>query len=310
MNKNIQLDFSTILKPIVRVSIGAFFIVSAIFKLLSIETFELYIYSFKILNFSLSTVMARFVIAFELLAGALLISKIHYRKAWWLTLIMLVGFSLLLTYTAIFRDDQNCHCMGDIVELKPSLSIIKNIFTILLLLYVKNESDYIFRGKKILFTCLLITSFAIPFVLLPNDNLYNLFAKNKKQINETVFNAFLQDSVMNNINLKNGNHIVGVISSGCEFCRLSAIKISEFAENNHINPDKIMFFVWGDEKSILEFKKETKTEKFRYILIDPIRAINMVNGSFPTYLYVSEEEIVESANLRQMTEKSVIEHLR
>ena len=36
----------------------------------------------------------------------------------------------------------------------------------------------------------------------------------------------------------------------------------------------------------------------------------MVNGSFPTYLYVSEEEIVESANLRQMTEKSVIEHLR
>ena len=48
-----------ILKIIVRVGVGLFFIVSAILKLLSIENFELYIYSFNLMSFLLSGVAAR-----------------------------------------------------------------------------------------------------------------------------------------------------------------------------------------------------------------------------------------------------------
>ena len=133
-----------ILKIIVRVGIGLFFIVSAILKLLSIENFEIYIYSFNLLSFPLSGLAARCVIACELLAGVLLIIKVKYKWAWWLTLLMLVGFSFLLVYVILFRDDSNCHCMGDLVQMRPSLSLVKNLVTIALLLFVRKEEDYQF----------------------------------------------------------------------------------------------------------------------------------------------------------------------
>ncbi len=311
MSEETKLKFTAILKTVVRIAIGAFFITSAILKLLSLDTFELYIYSFNIFGFSLSTVAARAVIACELLAGALMISKIHYREAWWLTMAMLAGFTLLLVYTALFRNDQNCHCLGDIVELKPSLSIVKNIITILLMLPIRNETDYMFKGKKALLITFLAASLAVPFALFPTDNVYNLFKKGEKPVDEATFNAFLQDSVMRNVNIADGNHIVGVLSSGCEFCRISALKISEIVENNDLDSSKVVFFVWGGDNSVEKFKSETNTGKFRYIPIDPLVAVRMVNGSFPTYLYVSsDEEIVRTASLRQMTEKSVVEHLR
>ena len=114
--------FNNILKLIIRIGIGVFFIVSAVLKLLGLEHFELYIYSFKLFNLTLSGLIARAIIASEILVGILLIIKVRYREAWWFTLLMLIGFSLLLIYVILFRDDSNCHCMGELVEIKPSLS--------------------------------------------------------------------------------------------------------------------------------------------------------------------------------------------
>ena len=132
MNKTI-----TILKTIIRIGIGVFFIASAILKLLSLDHFELYIYSFNIFSFMLSSFAARAIIAAEILVGILLIAKVRYKAAWWLTMLMLIGFSFLLIYVILFRDDSNCHCMGDLVEIKPSLSLIKNLVAIALMLFIR-----------------------------------------------------------------------------------------------------------------------------------------------------------------------------
>ena len=80
----------------------------------------------------------------ELLLGICLMSKMLYKYAWWLTQLMLLGFTFLLIYIAIFRNDTNCHCLGDFVELNPVASIIKNLVTMALLFLVKNEEDYQF----------------------------------------------------------------------------------------------------------------------------------------------------------------------
>lgn len=300
-----------ILKNIIRIGIGVFFIVSAILKLLSIDHFELYIYSFNLFNLTWSELAARAIIAAEVLVGILLIIKVKYKPAWWLTLLMLIGFSLLLVYVLLFRDDTNCHCMGDLVEIKPSISLIKNIVGIALLLLIRKEVDYAFkkRTRVIVLVVALLAAIVPPFVLFPIDNIYSaLFKSDKNNFNETSFNALMADSTMQDVNLDEGNYIVGIVSSGCDFCRTSCLKMSEIASYNHLDSTKILFFIWGDSASIKTFPTETKTEAFQFIQIKPLMAIRITN-TFPLYLFMKDGYVERTADLHQLSENSVILHL-
>jgi len=300
-----------ILKIIIRIGIGVFFIASAILKLISIDNFELYIYSFNIFSFTMSGLAARAIIACELLVGILLIAKVKYKEAWWLTMLMLVGFSLLLVYVILFRNDSNCHCMGDLVEIKPSLSLIKNLLVIALMLLIRKEEDYRFRGRVSVLVIAILTAIAVPFALFPMDNIYNLFSKTStKSCNEAEFNSFLQDSVMQDIHLDEGNFIVGVVSSGCKFCRIGCLKMSEMVTFNKIDSTKVLYFIWGDSTSVQKFRKETKSEPFLYVPINPVKAIRITDGAFPLFLFIQDGEVQRTADLRQLTEKEVVSHLK
>ena len=114
--------------------VGCVFIIAAVLKLISIDEFEIYIYSFDILSFLLTTFVSRIIIVGEFILGLFLILKINYKFIWKTSLIILILFTLFLIYAAIFREDSNCHCFGDLVELNPLESIIKNLILILLLL--------------------------------------------------------------------------------------------------------------------------------------------------------------------------------
>ncbi|MBO7494317.1 MAG: DoxX family membrane protein [Bacteroidales bacterium] len=300
-----------ILKIIIRIGIGVFFIASAILKLISIDNFELYIYSFNIFSFTMSGLAARAIIACELLVGILLIAKIKYKEAWWLTMLMLVGFSFLLVYVILFRNDSNCHCMGDLVEIKPSLSLIKNLLVIALMLLIRKEEDYRFRGRVTVLVIAILTAIAVPFALFPMDNIYNLFSKTStKSCNEAEFNSFLQDSVMQDIHLDEGNYIVGVVSSGCKFCRIGCLKMSEMVTFNKIDSTKVLYFIWGDSTSVQQFREETKSEPFLYVPINPVKAIRITDGAFPLFLFIRDGEVQRTADLRQLTEKEVVAHLK
>lgn len=299
-----------ILKTIIRISIGVFFIVSAILKLLGLDQFELYIYSFNLMNLTLSGLAARAIIAAELLVGILLIIKIRYKEAWWLTMLMLIGFSLLLIYVMIFRDDSNCHCMGELVEIKPSLSLVKNIVIIVLMLCIRNEEDYNFRWRKLALALAFVAALVPPFVLFPIDDFYNLFSKpGAPDYNETAFNALMADSTMQDVNFDDGNYIVGVVSSGCQYCRTACLKTSEIVDNKQLDTNRVVYFIWGDTASIQQFRTETRSESFRFIQISPIDAIRVVNGHFPTYLFISEGVVKKTTDLRHLTENEIKNHL-
>lgn len=300
-----------ILKTIIRIGIGAFFIVSAVLKLLSLANFELYIYSFNIVNFTLSCFAARAIIAAEILLGLLLIAKMKYKAAWWLTLLMLIGFSLLLVYVILFRNDNNCHCMGDIVEIKPSLSLIKNLVAIALMLCVRKEEDYRFRGRIVALVIAFLAAIVPPFILFPMDNIYNMFSKTDNlNFNAAEFNALMADSTMQGVSFDDGNYIVGVVSSGCEFCHTGGLKLSEIVSNNQLDSNRVVYLIWGDSTSINQFRAETKSDSFRFIQISPIHAIHIVNGQFPTFLFMHDGVVQSTADLRHLTEKKVISHLQ
>jgi len=224
---------------------------------------------------------------------------------------MLVGFSFLLVYVILFRNDSNCHCMGDLVEIKPSLSLIKNLLVIALMLLIRKEEDYRFRGRVTVLVIAILTAIAVPFALFPMDNIYNLFSKTStKSCNEAEFNSFLQDSVMQDIHLDEGNYIVGVVSSGCKFCRIGCLKMSEMVTFNKIDSTKVLYFIWGDSTSVQKFRKETKSEPFLYVPINPVKAIRITDGAFPLFLFIQDGEVQRTADLRQLTEKEVVSHLK
>lgn len=303
--KEHNISAAIVVKFILRILIGAFFITTAILKLLSLDSFEIYIYSFNIFSFNLCAIIARLVIAAELLVGAFLIAKILYKPTWWLTLLMLVGFTFFLVYVAIFRQDSNCHCMGDLVELNPAYSIIKNLITIVLLFFIRKEEDYQFKGKKAVGIVLAVLALGVPFILFPTDATYNLFKKSDNNVNEKSFEQFMQNSVAQSLNIQEGNYVLGYLASGCKYCKLSAKKINTMVENNQLDTNKVVFIIWGGDESIQKFKEETDATHFRYAKISPIEAIQLVSGQFPTYVLVKDGKPVEAMDIRGLNDNKI-----
>lgn len=298
----------TIAKTVLRILLGLFFIATAVMKLLSIENFELYIYSFNLFGFGLTSVIARLVIAFELLVGAGLIAKIQYRKIWWLTMSMLIGFTLLLIYVAIFRHDANCHCMGDVVELSPVASIIKNIVVMALMLLVRKEDDYFFKGKLAVGIAIVVAALVVPYGLFPTDGIYNMFSKNKT-LNTESFTEFMQDSLTQTLQVDKGNYIFGYVSAGCGYCKLGTKKLNSIVDKNDLNTDRIVMFIWGKDETISTFKEETGAYDFRYSKLSPIQSIQITGGLFPTFVYVQDGKIVKVADLKGLEEKKIIDFI-
>ena len=294
---------------ILRLLIGGLFITTAIMKLISIDEFEAYIYSFGIFNFLLSTVVARLVIMAELLLGICLMAKLLYKYAWRLTMLMLVGFTLFLIYVAIFRNDSNCHCFGDIIELDPIHSIFKNVITIILMFFIRKEEDYQFKWKKWAIIAAFAVSFIVPFCVFPMDAVYNKFVSPVDEINVNAFDKVLSDSTMTDFDIQDGNYIIAVYASGCKYCKMSAKRMSLMLEKFAIDSKHFQMLIWGDSTHIQRFRTETNCEKYPWHHISPFAAIDVVYGQFPTFILTHDGQVVKGLDYRGMDEATLKEHL-
>lgn len=294
---------------VLRLLIGGLFITTAIMKLLTIDEFEAYIYSFNIFNFLLSTVMARLVIMAELLLGICLMSKMLYKYAWWLTMLMLVGFTFFLIYVAVFRNDTNCHCFGDIVQVNPTLSILKNVVTIILMLFVRKEEDYQFKWKKWALVAAFSVSFIVPFCVFPMDAVYNKFVSPVDDINTGAFEKVVADSTMADFDIHEGNYVVAVYASGCKYCKMSAKRMALMMEKLDIDSSRFQILIWGDSTHIQQFMEETHCERYPWHFISPFDAVEMVYGKFPTFILTHNGEVVQGVDYRGMDESALREHL-
>ena len=295
---------------IIRLLIGVFFITTAIMKLLTIDEVEAYIYSFNIFNYLLSTVAARLIIMAELLLGICLMSKMLYKYTWWLTMLMMIGFTFFLIYVAIFRDDTNCHCFGDIVQVDPLHSILKNVVTIVFLLFVRKEDDYQFKGKKWALVGAFAVSFIVPFGVFPMDAIYNKFVSPVDEINTEAFAKIQKDSTLANLDIQHGNYVLAVYASGCKYCKMSAKRMSLMMSQHDIDSTKFQILFWGDSTGIQSFREETKCEKFPWYVISPYDAIEMVYGKFPTFILTQDAQVVKGLDYRGLDEDVLLEHLK
>ncbi|MDR3046690.1 MAG: hypothetical protein LBU51_03625 [Bacteroidales bacterium] len=303
-----------IFKLILRTLAGLFFIVTAILKLISIDAFELYVYSFGIFNYFIVTILVRLIIACEMVIGVFLIAKIKYKYTWWITMLMMIGFTFLLIYAAIFRNDSNCHCFGELVQVDPIHSILKNVILIVVLILIYKEKECTFKLKKWVEVLTIAVALIVNFIVITPDQIYNRVFSPQGEVNLQAFNVLKTDTIVKDFNIDSGRYILSFYIPGCKFCKLSVKKLEAIISNNNINTDHIkimMAYVSSPQfdSTITLFKTESNTTGYPYYYLPPLLSIQIINGSFPTFVFTQDGAIVKSVDLRGLTEEEVVSFL-
>ena len=293
-----NLSSSGVLRLTIRLLLGVFFIGTAVLKLLSIDNFEVYIYSFGLCSYTWTTFFSRLLIFIELLIGISLIFKICFKQIWWLTMLMMAGFTLFLVYAAIFRNDSNCHCFGDLIELNPTQSIFKNIITIALLLLIRKEQSHNYKPllRKWLVALTIVTSFVISFVLLPMDIIYNKIYSEKENVNTVAFYESMSDSTF--VDLQHGRYLINYALAGCKYCRIGAEKLTLMADRHQIPHDRIKFIIGGSDEAIARFIEITGTSDYLNWKIPAPEFMAITFGKFPLYVFIEDGKIVKAGDFR------------
>lgn len=315
-----------------RLLLGLMLVTAAVLKLLSIDNFEIYIYSFNIFSFTLTTVFSRLLIAAEILLGLGLIFKVRYKEVWWLTMLMMAGFTLFLIYVMLFRNDDNCNCFGDLIKLNPSESIYKNVVSILLLLLIRKEKDAVYKLKfrKWLTVISIAVAVILPFVVFPMDSVYNKIVSKDNNINTVAFENSLHDSIniikldiiqendtmiirrdsLARFDISDDRYIISYVSAGCKFCKMGVEKLAMIFNRNKIGERHLKFLIWGYDADIIDFVKETNTQGCEYWFISPLMSLDITFGKFPVFVWTDSGAIANSGDTRDLAENEIREYLK
>lgn len=130
----------TKLASVLKILLGAVFIFSAVSKYVTIDSFEIYVYSFGLFPLVMCFYLSRLLIAAELLLGIALISHRNHRFTSITSLLFLLFFVGFLVYAHLIGRTDNCHCFGDLLPFNPVQSILKNAVMIVVLLFIYKYS--------------------------------------------------------------------------------------------------------------------------------------------------------------------------
>ncbi len=165
-----KIDFWFILRLLISIQ----FILFAVFKLLPMDTFmtdgiDRWSDKFLVqkLNMSelLASYFARFIIGAEFFLGIMLIFDNFLKKLTIPLCILMLSLFCFYLFPQIGLSS-NCGCGGDIIKFTPLETIVKNILTIIILLFVFTESlDVRYRFSNLVILSVVIAS--IMFAVFP-----------------------------------------------------------------------------------------------------------------------------------------------
>ena len=220
-------------------------------------------------------------------------------------MLMMVGFTIFLVYVAIFRNDSNCNCFGDFIELNPTQSIIKNLITIALLLIIRKEKSHDYKPvlKKWLVGISMAISIIIPFVLVPMDVIYNRIYSEKENVNTVAFYESLSDST--SVDIQHGRYLINYALAGCKYCRIGAEKVTMMVDRHGISHEKVKFFVGGSDEAISRFIEITGTSDYDHFKIPAPQFMSITMGKFPLYVFIEDGKVVKAGDFRILDDETI-----
>ena len=293
-----------VLKVLAGILLGLIFTISSIAKLYSLESFELYIFSFGYAGFDLCSIAARLIIIAEFLLGIFLAFNILPRLTRWLTGLSLAGFSIFLLWRAFIGDVESCHCMGNMVDMNPMQSLIKNIILALLLAYVWKDHGRILK-HQIPVAC--ITSAAIiivVFLAFPPDFYYR-GSSESHDLSEEAFRP-----VADSLGLSTGKRAVCFYSGSCEHCKHCVSKMAGIISRHSLPKDSVFVLFMQthenqDSVATSFFTENGEGLVLPYDYLHPVEFIPLTNGSMPLVVLFEDGELVKEYDYLSINEKEL-----
>ena len=292
-------------KSALKVLLGLVFIVSAVLKILDMDKFEIYIYSYHFFSLNFSFLVARLAIILELVLGVGLVSHTLHKLYWWGSMAMLGGYTLLLIYALTLGRTDSCHCFGDFLQLDPKQSLIKNgVFMLLFLLIYRMESwKTPFRWLLLCLT-VMISAIAV-FIISPPDNLTSN-SDPEQNLQTELFYEMLDDAPLEALNLREGKQVVCFFSTGCEVCQMAAHKLTLMQQFYGFPPENVTCLFMGNEEGMAKFYEESGSSQYRDLLYpDVARLLKAINGNFPVVVFLEDGEVVHEYGFRNMNEAEI-----
>ena len=187
--------------------------------------------------------LSRLIIGFEFFI-AFAILQTHYIKKLVVpsTILLVSVFCVDLAIDIFGGVDDNCGCFGQLIPMTPIEAFVKNIFTILILLYIyRNVSDKENSNFLLLFNGYLIIS-VLMFSLLP-------IATNSSSKQVSSFSSYVDTD----FDINNGKKVLCFFDAGCEHCMDAAKSLTELASNTQSFPDVHIIFSDTEAEKIPEF---------------------------------------------------------
>ena len=225
--------------------------------------------------------LSRLIICFEFFI-AFAILQTHYIKKLIIpsTILLLIIFNVDLALDIFVGNDENCGCFGQLIPMTPSEAFIKNIFTILLLIFIyRNVNDKKESNFLLLLNGYLIIS-VLMFSLLP-------IATNSSSKQVSSYSTYVNED----FNINDGKKILCFFDAGCEHCMDAAKSLTEIANNSIEFPDVHIIFSDTEEGKIPDFLKYSGKE-YSYQIMEFYNPDDEINSYLEVLGYEYENPVV------------------
>lgn len=214
---------------VLRLLLAGIFVVSAVAKLVAIDHFEIYVFSYGVFSLNVSYVVARLCVGVELVLAVLLAGGWLPRLTRLVVLLLLLLFSLLLCYALLMGRDDSCQCFGELVPLSPAPSLLKNALLIVLTLWsLRTMGDgsrhavaAVIPLRRIVAPLVCIVMLVLPFVVSVPDSWG--YGPSREPYDEVALREAL--SVVDDGEEVIGGRLVVFITEGCPYCRMAREKV-------------------------------------------------------------------------------------
>ena len=275
--------------------LGLVFIVSAVAKLWSIDQFELYVYSYGVLPLNLSYIAVRLCIGAELAIGACLVAGVKRLWALLCATGLLVFFSIFLCYAALIGRNDSCQCFGQLADMPPAVSLLKNAVLLVLTLFALScEKKRVKKSSKLYKTLnstwltivLVAIMMTIPFVVSIPDSW--MFGPSEERYNAESLNDAVTGPLVD-YDLDKGRHLVAFVTPGCPYCRMARQKLDSMAKRNNLDPNSIVFIEPKDMPADIFLK--------------------ITYGARPLIMLIDNGEVAYTYHYRNINERQIVRFL-
>ena len=294
----------TILPVVLKMLLGVVFILSAVLKIFDMDQFEIYIYSYHFFSLNFSYLVARTAIIVELVLGIGLVSNCFHKLMWWGSVVMILGYTLLLIYALVIGRTDNCHCFGDYLRFDPLQSLLKNVVLMVLFALVYKVKGWQFRKQKLALAAVAMAATAAVFLISPPDNF--IPNPNEKSLQSEYFGVALKEAPLKDFDLEVGKQVICFFSTGCEYCQMAAHKLSLMQQFYGFPAENITYVFMGSEEGIEKFYEHSESVRYRNVLYEDVHnLLKITNGNFPIIVFLDNGKVVQEYGFRDMKEAEI-----